>query len=186
MAPFAVLFLLACWGGLSGGLLVGCASAPPPLPEPEPVLLPERAPADFALGITVMPPAREQAPLHELPVPERPGRYLVEPDGVLRAAIGPGATPRVYPRQTRRLNEAQVQRLWRLTVETGLLEPGTLTRIDNVETFFPQRSRPTALVYIRWSGEDSHHAVRLPVGDAESDEVASLIGELAALAWVEE
>lgn len=164
--------------------LPGCSSTPRPLPEPEPVVLPDSTPEDFALSITVVGPSSAETDIDSLPRAERPARYLVEPDGVLRAAIGPGATPRVYPRQTRQLDQAQVQRLWRLVGETGLLEPTTLTRIDNTEIFFPQRSRPTALVYIRQQGTGSHFAVRLPVGDAESPAVGQLIDELAGLAWV--
>jgi len=164
--------------------LPGCSSTPRPLPEPEPVVLPDTTPEDFALSITVVGPSSAETDIDSLPRAERPARYLVEPDGVLRAAIGPGATPRVYPRQTRQLDQAQVQRLWRLVGETGLLEPTTLTRIDNTEIFFPQRSRPTALVYIRQQGTGSHFAVRLPVGDAESAMVAQLVDQLADLAWV--
>lgn len=166
--------------------LPGCSSTPRPLPEPEPVVLPDTTPEDFALSITVVGPSSAETDIDDRPRAERPARYLVEPDGVLRAAIGPGATPRVYPRQTRQLTEAQVQRLWRLVGETGLLEPNTLTRIDNTEIFFPQRSRPTALVYIRQQGTGSHFAVRLPVGDAESAMVAQLVDQLADMAWVPE
>ncbi len=172
--------------GVVLALLPGCSSPPRPIAVPEPIVLPDEAPEDFALSITVISPASAEAPIDDLPRPQRPARYVVEPDGVLRAAIGPGATPRVYPRQTRRLDAGQVQRLWRLVGETGLLEPTTLTRIDNTETFFPQRSRPTALVYIRQQGAGSHFAVRLPVGDAESAAVGQLIDELAELAWVPE
>ena len=176
LAPAALAALMLC--------LPGCSSTPRPLPEPEPVVLPDTTPEDFALSITVVGPSSAETDIDSLPRAERPARYLVEPDGVLRAAIGPGATPRVYPRQTRQLDQAQVQRLWRLVGETGLLEPTTLTRIDNTEIFFPQRSRPTALVYIRQQGTGSHFAVRLPVGDAESPAVGQLIDELAGLAWV--
>lgn len=166
--------------------LAACSSTPRPLPEPEPVVLPDRAPDDFALAITIIGPATNETPIDERPRPQRPARYVLEPDGVLRAAIGPGATPRVYPRQTRQLDAAQMQRLWRLVEQTGLYATTTLTRIDNTETFFPQRSRPTALVYVRQQGEGAHFAVRLPVGDAESAATLQLVDELAALAWVPE
>lgn len=178
LIPAALAALLLC--------LPGCSSTPRPLPEPEPVVLPDTAPEDFALSITVVGPSSAETDIDDRPRAERPARYLVEPDGLLRAAIGPGATPRVYPRQTRQLTEAQIQRLWRLVGETGLLEPTTLTSIDNTEIFFPQRSRPTALVYIRQQGTGSHFAVRLPVGDAESAMVAQLVDQLADMAWVPE
>lgn len=163
-----------------------CSSTPTVRPEPEPVVLPDAAPDDFALSVTVLGPATEPAEFDATPRPQRPARYIVEPDGILRAAIGPGATPRVYPGQTRQLDAGQVQRLWRLAVGTGLLDGGTLSRIDNTETFFPGRERTTALVYVRQGGVGSHFAVRLPVGDAESPGVAQLVDQLAELAWVPE
>jgi hypothetical protein len=182
MAHTSVLAILVL-GGLA---LPGCSSTPAVRPEPEPAVLADRAPADFALGITVLSPASDPAQIDATPRPQRPARYIVEPDGVLRAAIGPGATPRVYPGRTRRLDTEQVQRLWRLASNTGLLDGDTLTRIDNTETFFPSRERTTALVHIRQGGEGRHFAVRLPVGDAESPAVLQLIDQLAELAWVPE
>ncbi|VAX36284.1 hypothetical protein MNBD_PLANCTO03-298, partial [hydrothermal vent metagenome] len=171
---------------LGAGVLPGCSSRPMVRPEPEPIVLPDEAPADFTLSVTVLGPASETAEIAETPRALRPGRYIVGPDGVLRAAVGPGATPRVFPRQTRQLDETQRQRLWRVVVNTGLLDGITLTAIDNTETFFPNRNRPTALVYVRQGGESSHFAVRLPVGDAESPEVVRLLDELAELAWIPE
>ena len=143
-------------------LLAGCSSAPVVRREPEPAVLPDQAPDDFALAITILGPATDPAEIDATARPLRPARYIVEPDGVLRAAIGPGATPRVYPGQTRQLDAGQMQRLWRLTAGTGLLDGDTLTRIDNTETFFPSRERTTALVYARQGGAGSHFAVRLP------------------------
>jgi hypothetical protein len=166
--------------------LCGCSSAPPQKEEePEPVVLPEHAPEDFTLSVTVMGPATREG-IDERARAERPARYIVEPDGALRAAIGPGATPRVYPGQTRRLTGEEMQRVWRLVVNTGLLEPGTLTRIESTETFFPRRERTTALIYVRERGDETHYAVRLPVGDVESPGVVQLIDEVAGLAWVPE
>ena len=171
---------------LGVGVLPGCSSRPMVRSEPESVVLSDEAPADFTLSVTVLGPATETAEIAETPRALRPGRYIVGADGVLRAAVGPGATPRVFPRQTRQLDTAQRQRLWRVVVNTGLLDGVTLTGIDNTETFFPNRSRPTALVYVRQGGESFHFAVRLPVGDAESEAVVQLLDELAELAWIPE
>ncbi len=174
------LALLACL------TLAACSSTPTVRPEPEPIVLPESAPDDFALSVTILGPETEPAEIDAAPRTQRPARYIIEPDGILRAAIGPGATPRVYPGQTRQLSPAQVQRVWRLTANTGLLDGDSLTRIDNTEIFFPGRERTTALVYVRQGGVGSHFAVRLPVGDAESPGVAQLVDQLAELAWVPE
>lgn len=173
-------------GAVWGAAACGCSSAPPVKRVAEPVELPERAPADFTLGVTVLSPAVTAEEIDAAARAERPARYIVEPDGVLRAAIGAGASPRVYPGETRRLTAEQVERVWRLVAASGILEPGSLTRIESTETFYPGRERATALVYVRQGGEASHHAVRLPLGDVESDGVAQLIDEVAELAWVVE
>jgi len=145
---------------------------------------PEQMPDDFTLSITVRAPGVDEAVLAGRPRSERPGRYIIEPDGVLRAAIGPGATPRVFPGQTRRLDDRQMDRLWRLVLETGLLEPGSITRIENTETYFPYPGRSTALISITAEGQTTYFAVRLPVGDAPSRATAQLIEAIADLAWI--
>ncbi|MBK7403703.1 MAG: hypothetical protein IPJ41_03475 [Phycisphaerales bacterium] len=171
---------------LVGAMLVGCSSTPIVRPKPEAPPLPEHAPDDFTLSITVMGPAATLEEATAAPRPQRPARYIIEPDGILRAAVGPGATPRVFPGQTRQLDDAQIERLWRLTTNTGLLEPDTLARVENTETFFPSRDRPTALLYIKEDGHTASYAVRLPIGDAESPAVTQLIDEIAAMAWIPE
>ncbi len=141
-------------------------------------------PEDFTLSITVVVPGIDEAALASLSRAEKPARYIVEPDGILRAAVGPGATPRVFPGQTRRLSDAQLNRLWRLVRETGLLESGSITRISNTETFFPPPGRATALISITADGRVRAFAVRLPVGDPPSAATTQLIDEVAELAWI--
>lgn len=176
--------ILAALAVLAAGLLGACSSSPVVKPRPEPPPLPEHAPEDFTLAITVMGPAATPEEVNAAPRPERPARYIIEPDGILRAAIGPGATPRVFPGETRQLDNAQLERLWRLTTNTGLLDTDTLTRVDNTETFFPSRDRATAILYIKQAGHTASYAVRLPIGDAESPAVTQLIDEVAAMAWI--
>lgn len=161
-------------------LLVGCASAPK-----RPVDL-DHAPPDFALGVTVFSPAGEASEIDAQPRPLRPARYIVEPDRVLRAAIGPGSSPAVYPRQTRRLDAHQADRLWLLVVESGMLESDAASRIDSVDTFLPARTRTVASISITCAGSTHHHAVRLPSGDEESQGVLTLVDQLADLAWIPE
>ncbi|TVQ62292.1 MAG: hypothetical protein EA379_05540 [Phycisphaerales bacterium] len=65
---------------------------------------------DFALSITV----RDDA--HGL----TPARYVLDPDGSLRAAIGPGAGSDLLPNFTRRLGEDERAGVWRLALAAGV------------------------------------------------------------------
>src|SRR5438105_14278814 len=106
--------LAARWGGGPGvwaivGVLAmlpgeGCSSPPRVMDargEAARAAVPRERPADFTLAATVLSPGSVDA--KKLPRSLRPGRYIVEADGVLRAATGPGATTTTYPRRTRQL-----------------------------------------------------------------------------------
>lgn len=163
--------------------LVGLARADETSSIAEPSLSDEM-PADFTLSITVVAPGVDETALTTLTRAEKPARYIVEPDSVLRAASGPGATPMVFPGQTRTLNEAQLRRIWRLVRETGLLDSGSITQIPTTETFFPPPGRSTALISITANGQVRAFAVRLPVGDPPSVATTQLIDAVAELAWI--
>lgn len=49
-----------------------------------------------------------------------PARFVIEPDGVLRAATGAGVGPTVYPPRTRRLTDAQVNEVYSVVTRQGL------------------------------------------------------------------
>lgn len=66
-------------------------------------------PTDFAMVLTI-----ESSPSAQ-PRHRRPGQYVLEPDGTLRAAIGPGTHAGLLPPVTARLDPAEVDELWRLT-----------------------------------------------------------------------
>lgn len=49
-----------------------------------------------------------------------PARFVIEPDGVLRAATGAGVGPTVYPPRTRRLTDPQVREVYNIVTRQGL------------------------------------------------------------------
>lgn len=73
-----------------------------------------RPPQDLALAVTVMGDEGVRGVLLES------ARFVIEPDGVLRAATGEGVRPGVYPPRTRRLTETQLGDLYAQIVRTGL------------------------------------------------------------------
>jgi len=183
----------------------GCSRQPiltPEDPPPDPVLTLEEPPDDFALAVTVYSPVRGR--LEETPRVVRPARYIVEPDGVLRTSVGPGAREDTFPPITRRLSEDQIRTLWIAVRDSGLLdgnstarvrsgadaEPVALAVTDPSRTVEPDGpGASTAVIYIAHSGERAWYSVRLDGPGVASDPLATLSGReiverLADLSWM--
>lgn len=167
--------LLAIAWCAAGVLAASCASRPA-----DPARF-AAAPPDFTLSVTVLSPARSIAEADRLPPRSRPACYLVEPDGAFRVAVGPAASPTVFPPLARRLTREQVDRVWSLARDAGVLDADHPGRVQNVETFVrPAGDATVALVYAGFDGSQRHTAVVL--GGAHA--LAPLIDELNALAWM--
>lgn len=166
--------------GLGLGLgLAGCEMTPA-----RGVGTPDKPPADFALSVTVFAPSMRVA---GEPEPKRdpattPARYILEPDGTLRAAVGPGATPETFPPIVRRVSDGQRQRLWWLTLDTAAHDPGPDAKVASPETYRPEGTDPEALITVSWLGGWS--AAAKPLGDGSTGR--ALTAELARLAWVDQ
>jgi len=159
----------------AGALAAACASRPA-----DPARF-ASAPPDFTLSVTVLSPARSIADADRLPPRVRPACYLVEPDGAFRVAVGPAASPTVFPPLARHLTREQVDRVWSLARDAGVLDADHPGRVQNVETFVrPAGEATVALVYAGFDGSQRHTAVVL--GGAHA--LAPLIDELNALAWM--
>lgn len=157
--------------------LGGCASKPL---GPAPVAGVDY-PADFALSVTVMTPGRDtDDDGRDLTVgrdlADRPARYIVEPDGLLRAAVGAGASATVFPRRTKYLTDRQMASLWGklewLRPELQIGDPGEDT---------PRRiTSSTAIIHVTAEGRRTTRVVAL-----DNDEWAkSLVRTLGEHAWL--
>lgn len=162
--------------------LAGCGSTPA-LPPPKPVALPDARPADFTLAVTVLAPAHDRARPADLPRSLQPGRYIVEPDGSLRVALGPGSTVTTFPPRTRTLSPRQMDMLWRQVRDSGLLDPGNPGRITGPEEALRSRDRTTGLFYIAQEGNRATVRVLLDRSEASLG-AERLVDRLAELGWV--
>lgn len=158
-----LLVALACLLGLLGG----CGATR----HPE-----AGVPGDFALAITVL---RETAG-RDVPRALRPAQYMVDVDGTLRVAVGPGVGPTTYPPRMRRLSPAQVARLWSLSESAGLAEFPHPARLDDIRAFRPTPRDGWAIVDIAGGGQRQAIAIEL----AAAPGVVTLTDELAGLAWI--
>lgn len=143
-------------------------------------------PGDFTLSITVLGPVPEGG-VGMVARPQRPGRYVLEPDRQLRAAIGPGASPRAFPPAVRRLTHAQVGELWTALKAGSMLNPGhagVISRMPDVERF---SGRQAYLIDVVQSGRRRTLVIDSAKATPEElAEAATLTEKLAALSYVPE
>ncbi len=163
--------------GLVGLVLAGCAGAPDPM-------LAEDRPADFSLAATVYRPAAWRPDDTVLPRALRPARYIVEPDGSLHAAIGAGSNITRYPPTTRRLDPRDMDLLWRLTRESGLLEARTAQRFAGGLEAGPAPGTIRGVFEISLDGRWATLVVPLDRSDLETISAERLVDHLAGLAWI--
>lgn len=147
------------------------------------------APDDFVLGVTVYdrPSATPVSSTRgeDLPRALKPGRYIVEADGVLRASLGNAAKADVFPPMTRRLSEAQVDRLWQLTNATGVFgEEPVGEPVGPVAGYLPPSGRITALIEAFAAGRRTATAMSIESAEQDPRPVRALTDALAELAWV--
>lgn len=169
--PAALLGLVAILTG-------ACASNPTPQPAS---VRGVDYPQDFALSVTVITPGREtDANGRDLSfgrdLADRPGRYIVEPDGLLRAATGAGATTRVYPPRTKYLTDRQMADLWNrlewIRPDLQIGDPGEDTPI--------RTSHTTAIIHLAANGRRTTKVVNLE----EDTWGKSLVRTLGEHAWL--
>ncbi len=153
-------------------LLVGCSSTPAPVPE--------QAPPDFTVSITVLdkPGSRAQRPRDQ-----RAARYVLGPDRTLRALVGRTTRVTQYPPPMRQLRDAQYQEVWQFVRQAGYLDLPDTAHIAESETIDPQVKKPTAVVYVRADDRQRSAIIELDATDAGT--TRALIDKLGALAWVE-
>jgi hypothetical protein len=158
------------------------------------------APADFALAITVVTPIKSATQPQTLPRAQRPARYILEPDGTLRIALGGGSTSTTYPPPTRLLSDARREDVWNLVKAAGLLEPEVPGRLRGTDTSVPLGTQtggepismldptaaapktPTALIVLSANGVRDFYRIAFD----ESPNLATLTDRLAAYGWVRE
>lgn len=179
-APLAAAFLGPC-------LLMGaCAATRDDGEGAARVSAAPARPADFTLAVTVRgsPPARParsgggaSTTRPASPPPGlRPARYVIEADGVLRAALGPGATDDTFPVATRRLDPADLDRLWAIVARAGWLDSEPRGSDGGV----PAGDASAAGATIAVSGHGARRTVHASRGDASG---RALTEALAGLAW---
>lgn len=172
---------------LVAGLLCGCGMTTPRMEPTEPAELsplPEEMPADFGLSVTVLSDEIEPGRIGRLPRWQRPARFVIEPDRVLRASDGPGVSTRLFPAATRRLDAGQMLGLWEMVRGTGVVRPGHPGAVAWSDGEPPISAGSVAVITVSAGGE--RRTVIVPVDEADPDAGAArvLVDRLADLAWI--
>jgi hypothetical protein len=162
-------------------VLAACSSSRPIPAAAEPIP-PDDRPADFVLAATVHSP--ESMSKARLPRSLQPARYVVEADGVLRAAVGGAAQTTTFPGRTRQLTPREFDALWRLVRESGLLDSQNVARIEGPDDLTRAPDRTTAIVYVSFGGRRMTLRTLLDRTSPGAAETERVIDRLAEWAWV--
>jgi hypothetical protein len=180
--PFAFIVLAAACG------LGGCAGGPA---RYERALASDVPPEDFTLSATVLRPvplawaAGVRVAGAPTAAAERPGRYIVEADSVLRAAIGYGAQDTTYPPRTRQLTRAERALLWRELATTPLVDvdhPARAGRAPSIDEASEASGGKTTWV-IEFSAAGRRQTLVIHEGGEGEAEARRLVESMSRLAW---
>lgn len=121
-----------------------------------------------------------------LPRALRQGRYILEPGGTLRAAVGPGADDRTYPSRAADLGPIEIERIWRLVRDSGLLDGASPYAIATPGDAWGSPTRVMAVVYVVTAERRATYAVPLEDPSPVAQNVWVIVDRLARLAGVPE
>ena len=129
-------------------------------------------PSDFALAVTVL-PGSESEHQHE------PVRYVIEPGGMLRAAVGDGVSLDILPKRTRRLTRAQLSAIYAHAVREGL-DRG-IGGVPLTRGVTPRPKADETLIVVELTAHDARHATiyREDVGTGGAEGLVDLLSEFA-------
>ena len=186
-APAAAALLLAL-------LPAACSHSPRPSdiadarPAPSTATTP---PDDFWISITILGPVRASPGAYAaLPRSLRPGRYIVEPDRVLRVALGTGARDTYFPPQTRRLSRTEFAELWRAAAGeggAGLLEAGHPNAANGNGEIDPGTLAEKTVYIITTHGSGRRELIVMetePECGPACEKAKSVVEWMAAHAWI--
>jgi len=168
-----VLLLMVLLGSIA------CESAPPPGPGSPP-------PGDLAINATVLRGPGSPAPDR---VERRGGRWLLLPDGSLRAEAwldpdGPQPDHHRRPGVVRTLPEAEVAELWSLAGRLGLADPSRGQPAGNLRSIEPGVREIVQIIEFQGAGRAWAFVSRRPLASDSDPVLSAFIRALAERAWM--
>ena len=152
-----------------GAVLASCSTTN----ERDPIELPEQRPSDFTLGVVVF--GDPDADSIEM----RSARYIIEPDGTLRASFGEGSDGLTYPPITRKVDGSTMDAIWD-RVRSMDLDGDDWRSVQAPEQFHAEMgSNRGYLLEVRSDVSFSAWSTGM-----DTQAMRSLTREFASLAWV--
>lgn len=127
------------------------------------MVLPDRRPADFTLGVVVFGDSDAED------VSSRSARYIVDASGYLRASVGAGSDAATYPKITRRLSGEQLDQIWAMVDGFEFGEPITDEAMPGAGYLIEIRSLQTSRAWV-----------------VDYESAGAFVELLAELAWIRE
>jgi len=145
-------------------------------------------PADFSLSVTVLKApadtASRAAAYLRAPVATRPARYIVEPDRVLRVALGSGAADTTFPTATRQLTEGEFASIWRTLQTSSLVSADHPAMVSRGPDAAEIGVRTLYVVAFNTAGVRRVFSIEAePTAASGADEAGRMVEQLAGLAW---
>ena len=141
--------------------------------------LPAPVPSDFALGVVVFGDSDGSSP------DTRSARYVFDPDGTLRCAVGAGSRAQTHPPITRRVHTSQRRDIYQHVRSLGIASEeggGEFVSIHSPEVYRPDSRTDGLAVYlieIRAGGVSRAFAI-----DSSDPGANELVRLLAELGWI--
>ncbi|MBO6740379.1 MAG: hypothetical protein JJ916_11015 [Phycisphaerales bacterium] len=152
-----------------GAVLASCSTTN----QRDPIAFPEQRPSDFTLGVVVF--GDPDADSIEM----RSARYIIEPDGTLRASFGEGSDGLTYPPITRKVDGSTMDAIWD-RVRSMDLEGDDWRSVQAPEQFHAEMgSNRGYLLEVRSDVTFSAWSTGM-----DTQAMRSLTREFASLAWV--
>ena len=162
--------LLVVWS------IAGCSSPVPAFDARSP-----DAPTDFSVDVSVI-AGRNAA--GQTGVHRRTGRFILMADGGLHSDVGKSMQPNVRPAQTRQLDTAQVEAVWRLCQSLGLADPADGQPPINDMLLRPGDGEIVTVATLTGGEERWQFIWRNGFKESTAPAAEQLVRELAALSWM--
>ncbi len=181
---FVGVLLAACLA--SAFCLVGCTA--PKVDRQAYVAVPP----DFGLDIVTIGADREAGwaeltpeEQESLPRPLLSARFIVDADGTLRAATGPGCREETYPAIVRTLSRAQMLELWRTVRNHALIDAESTHRLSLPDEVGPVENSAIYAIGIVALGDRVSIGIPAEEASRQGEGGRRLITLLRRYAWLE-
>lgn len=143
----------------------------------------ERVPEEFSINATVLRGAAV-APVPR--VEQRPGRWVLLPDGSLRASSTAQPDHGSRPGVVRHLQESEIAELWSLAVRLGIGDPAAGDPVGDARAITAGPTELVQIIEFHGGGKSWGFVARGPAADGGDKVLGTFLRALAERSWMED